>query len=716
MSNYFKEWKAQIQKQRESIDLGTYYKFDGPDSYKNKHYFLAEELLVPNLNKADAQRIQMFSSHLAQTVHLKNPEYPKVFTNFENQFGEYSIAYKKASEDFKIIVKIQKNALNYDLIIQYNKSKVYDVIHYRKAEHITEDYGYAKIDCLSNKAVGDVVHENEFVYKNPNYDEEGNFGYGVNLKETFVCWKDLTYEDTVVISKSAADKLTSYKVEESTVSINTNDILLNLYDNGQYNIYHSFPHVGENTLENVLVASRREENQSLLYNFQYEKMKHIEPNDDITYTNGGMVADIDIYCNTPLDVLRKRNNEFVQEVANVLEEQNKYYQLCAAELEKILPIATESDSISVMNASEKAAYYAERKEYGFNWTRPVPRQKLTIKYTEEFGYFWKVVHEYLDNRIQWRSKGKSFQNFKIKFTILKENKLSIGSKLTGRYGNKGVVSLIEHDDAMPCTEDGQRADIVLNSLGVLNRMNPAQLYEQFINFMSDHVVREIKKLSDPNDKIDLYLSYLKYLDKEEHDFIEGETILMNRQQKEDFIDDIEKNGRYVHQAPFFDNSSFDNLKKIYKEHPEWTTPYKCKGIEKPLVIGDIYFIRLKHESSNKASFVSADTTNNKNQPAKSNLKKSHKTLFANTPIRLGEMEVDNLLLAKSGSAVATLLKSYSTSKVERESLIKDLLTKPDPFNNISNTQNNQTINRSILEKYLSVLELSIEKHNNNKKK
>lgn len=204
-------------------------------------------------------------------------------------------------------------------------------------------------------------------------------------------------------------------------------------------------------------------------------------------------------------------------------------------------------------------------------------------------------------------------------------------------GNKGVVSLIEHDEEMPLAEDGTRVEVLLNSLGVLNRMNPAQIIEQHINFMSDHVVKEMKKLKSTNEKIDLYLTYLKYLNKAQASFIESELILLDLDKRTTFIEEVEKNGIFVHQPPFFKNTSFDTFKQIYQEHPEWCKRYKCNGIEKPLVIGDIYFIRLKHESSNKASFVSAASTNTKNQPAKTNSKKSHKTLFADTPIRLGEI-------------------------------------------------------------------------------
>ena len=45
---------------------------------------------------------------------------------------------------------------------------------------------------------------------------------------------------------------------------------------------------------------------------------------------------------------------------------------------------------------------------------------------------WKTTHEYIDEKIAWRHDAKKFDNFKIELTILKENPLTIGSKVTGR--------------------------------------------------------------------------------------------------------------------------------------------------------------------------------------------------------------------------------------------------------------------------------------------
>ena len=67
-----------------------------PKKEINDHSFLAEELLIPNANKADASRLNMVDSHLSQLMVLDKTELPLVFTGFENQVGEISTGIKVA--------------------------------------------------------------------------------------------------------------------------------------------------------------------------------------------------------------------------------------------------------------------------------------------------------------------------------------------------------------------------------------------------------------------------------------------------------------------------------------------------------------------------------------------------------------------------------------------------------------------------------------------
>ena len=84
---------------------------------------------------------------------------------------------------------------------------------------------------------------------------------------------------------------------------------------------------------------------------------------------------------------------------------------------------------------------------------------------------------------------------------------------------------------------------------------------------------------------------------------------------------MRKNGIYIHQAPFFGNTTPEQFEKIYREHPEWCEDYELIGKLKRRLWATFTFIRLKHESNNKASMRSATNLNVKNLPAKSNLKK-----------------------------------------------------------------------------------------------
>jgi DNA-directed RNA polymerase beta subunit len=640
----------------------------------------------------------MFANHVNQFVHLVQPEFPRVFTNFENQVGEYSVAYKQAKEDFKILAKIVKNDFNYDLIVQYNYSKVFDIIHYRHAVNITEDYGYTVQDCIADKQVGESVLEKDFIYKSSNYDEDKNFSYGVNLKSVFLPYKNLTYEDGIVISESAAKKLDAYKVEQTMFSINSNDILLNIYGDQYY--YKSFPKIGDVVDQKILAAIRRKDHGKVLYDFQLEKLMREDNKDDtIIYTNGGKIVDINIFSNKTIEDLEKNPNEFNSEILDVYREEFNYYKAIAEELEKIIPVRQ-------LTEEEKKK---ELKEMGHIVAHPISKEDNQNKYTDELAYYWKLSHEYIDPKVQWRHEGKSFDNFKIRFTILKESPITIGAKLTGRYGNKGTISMIVPDEEMPVTEDGKRAEIVLNPLGILNRLNLAQIQEQYLNFMAEKVIERLKELDgDVMAQEDEFFSFMKIINKEEYDFLDIEYITMNRSQKENFFKDIIETGIYIHQAPFFGNTTMEEFERIYKTKKYLTEKYKFVNIEKPMVMGDLYFIRLKHESSNKASARSTALNNIKYLPSKSTLKKEKKILLSQTPIRMGEMEVTNLMITKRGDLVEKLLKTYSTSEQDRKNLVEDLLLNANPLQMKTGIRDEYSINRQILQKYLNILELELE--------
>lgn len=389
------------------------------DFENNPHYFMCEELLVPRCNCSDSQRINMFSSHISQLVHLKDPDIPKVFTRFENQIGKYSVGYKKADDDFEIIERVDKNKFCYDLIVQYKTTKLFDIIHMKNYCNISESYGYRLNDKLQEKAVkGNTIKKDDLLYASDSYDDELNLKYGKNLRAVFLAFHNTTYEDGIVISKSAAEKMKSFKVEKTTFSINSNDILLNLY--GDSENFKSFPRVGDDIKDRILCALRRIDFSKMMYDFQTERLKEIDPlADDIIYSDGGTVVDLDVFSNIPLEQYKKRTDEFSKEISEVLENQQNYYKKMAAALEKIIPLRMLSEVESRDRSCGKFVPMAA-----------ICRAENKNSYTDEVGYMWKVSHECIEEEIKWKFDGKSFDNIKVTFTILKENPLVEGCKIS----------------------------------------------------------------------------------------------------------------------------------------------------------------------------------------------------------------------------------------------------------------------------------------------
>ena len=88
----------------------------------------------------------------------------------------------------------------------------------------------------------------------------------------------------------------------------------------------------------------------------------------------------------------------------------------------------------------------------------------------------------------------------VKVFVAIKRRLRPGDKMSGRHGNKGVVSKIVPVEDMPYREDGRPVDIVLNPLGVPSRMNVGQILETHLGWACKEFGEEVKKLVNENSK------------------------------------------------------------------------------------------------------------------------------------------------------------------------------------------------------------------------
>lgn len=405
---------------------------------KNVEYYQSDAFLGKDLltfpNKMSSSRNMMFNSHLDQFVVLAEPEFPRVFTNYENQIGSYSSSYKKVEKELEVVKKVSKYKFapdyNYVLVVK-DADNNYDVIQRKPGERLTEHYCYVNDNkVIDSKKDGDKLAEGEVLYHSTSFDDDMNYQYGVNANAVYLI-ENNTIEDAIVVSESLAKRLDSFYIEEIDININTNDILCNLYGDGE--TYKSFPDIGEHTNGEILTTRRRINYDTALFDLKSEHLRRVISNLDSIFYADGEVVDVEIFNNQNVEDLKI--NAFNTQLVKYIESQDLYHMQLVNVLK---PIVENPDNNCSTNLT----------------------------------YLYRRAKDSLNPEIRWIDK-TDFDGMIVRFTVLKRNHLHVGSKISGRYGNKGVVSQIRPDSEMPVNEFGEHAEIIFNALGVCNRLNPA---------------------------------------------------------------------------------------------------------------------------------------------------------------------------------------------------------------------------------------------------
>lgn len=294
---------------------------------------------------------------------------------------------------------------------------------------------------------------------------------------------------------------------------------------------------------------------------------------------------------------------------------------------------------------------------------------------------------------------------------MRETSRAVDKKLLDNNNqNKGVISYIEDDEDMYyyIDDNGEKvyADLVLNPLGVNNRINHGQLNEVELNFIADNISRKMRTMSSYKEKTTYFFDFIKEVNKTQYAFMKKYfKNLSTNKEKRDFIDNLcEKIECY--QPPFWDNLGFDDFRRLYEKY-DFIKPYKVyykgKEVQRPLIIAEMYMIKLRHDPSSKFSSRSTSYINMKNSPSKSLSFKKHEAPYSKTPIRLGEMELLILLMTKRSDILAKFNSHYSNNEDNRqhtsEQLITDNIFDIEELTSV-NTENSNRIQLDVLLKTL----------------
>lgn len=615
-------------------------------------HMLGSGLQQPFNNTNSGQRKIMHKTHRDHILPLFNGEKAIIETGYEIRYGDLSSSITVSDQDFVVVAKISKFSFapnhHYWLILEDPINHKLDVIERISYHTITESYGYLyNNQTLDALQIMDRIPKDTILQKSLAFDEFNNRKDGANFNVVYLSL-DQNMEDSIIFSDVAAARMDSPLLKPMWIPINENDIPKDTYGKG--GVYKCIPDIGEDVQNAILITLGKEKKEESLYNQSTEHLKKVQMSDKKYGSPGnGKVVDIEIYVNN-------------------VENLDKYH-----------------------NAQFKM-YYLEKKRMATEIVQHVMRYvangyQLTYDLQKLYANAKRII-----NNDEFTDK-KPFSNILLNVVILEDKELEEGDKASNRFGGKGIVSKIIPQHLMPQFEDGEYADIIMNPYSMPNRENVGQNFECEQTFIGGQIIKRIMTGEYSVDEaMDMIYRYLHIVSpKEEEELRELIDLSTNPvQQAQFYIESIIAEGGSIHVSalPISESFDIDRLDALYQEFP-WIGPLKClvpmkdsegniRKVEtrKRLIYGKEYIFRLKQYAEEKFSANSLSATNIRSENAKSKASRNFTELYRSTPIRFGNMEINDMIHAGVENVV-TILMIHSTSPRARR-LVEEMYT-GDPF-------------------------------------
>lgn len=595
----------------------------------------------------NSMRSVMFTAHTRQFTTLINPNFPYVFTNMENLVGKHSDSYYQVKHDtivYKKIVKyedIVDRPTEYTMFLYDKKKKKYSVVIREEVEDLTEIFGYNYDNhVIDSYDEGDEIPAKTVLFKSTSYDNDMNYRFGENVC-TMYTLDPHTSEDAAVVSESYAKRFNNIETEKISVKLNNNDYMLNWYGEDATD-YKPIPEVGQIIEHGPFCGIRTQYNNQLLFDFKADMLMKEMDGDRLIYSTGpckGEVIDITIYNNNEEMV----ETPFNAQIYKYFKAQNKYYQEIYDTCKEIIESGAE--------------------------------------HSGDINYLYGRSRDMIDTKKRWKEGDSAFSDMVIEFSIRKIRDIKRGQKITGRYGNKSVVAKILPDDEMPYTEDGQRVDLLLNLLAIINRTTSFAIYELCITSICYQVRQKMREMATYEEKERLLFSIINDFNEIEHDYMKKAYDNLDVTGKRKVIDDAIEDGIYINISPIHETIAiFYRIQNILNKY-DFLKPqrvYINRHGRKILTmtkhwIGSMYIMKLKQTDTKGFSARSSGAVDIKNIPIRSFKSKRHMDAHSDSAIRFGEFETLNFSIAVPTTDIALFEALYRTSPKARKNLIKQMM-------------------------------------------
>jgi DNA-directed RNA polymerase subunit beta len=477
--------------------------------------------LIPFLEHDDANRALMGSNMQRQAVPLLKVEAPLVGTGLESTVARDSGAVVLAKrggivdqvDSERIIVRVEGGGETGTAVgAKEFGADIYPLTKFRRSNQNT---------CINQKPIvqeGMRVERGEVLADGP-CTSEGELALGRNVLVAFMPWRGYNYEDAILVSERLVkdDFFTSIHIQE--FDIEARDTKL-----GPEEITRDIPNVSENALRDldesgiIRIGASVKPGDILVGKVTPKGETQLTPEEKLLRAifgeKAGDVRDASLKCppgieGTVVDVkifsrkgidkdlralaieqdqIAKIEKNSKDEIRIIREEANK-------KIRDLLTGRVAAEDVADREGNEIVKKGAKFTPEGVARLTPQQLKKLKLK-DEEIADEIQIILRRQDSqievlnrvnaeRIELLQKGDELPPGVIKMVkvyVAMKRKLSVGDKMAGRHGNKGVISRILAEADMPYLPDGTPIEIVLNPLGVPSRMNVGQILETHLGW------------------------------------------------------------------------------------------------------------------------------------------------------------------------------------------------------------------------------------------
>jgi DNA-directed RNA polymerase subunit beta len=477
--------------------------------------------LIPFLEHDDANRALMGSNMQRQAVPLLSTEAPLVGTGLEDKVAQDSgalvLARRSGVVEFvsgeMIAIRFERDPE--EVSVDYSEQPNLDIYRLTKFRRSNQD------TCLNQRPIvtdGQKVKKGQVIADGP-ATREGELALGRNVLCAFMPWGGYNFEDAILVSERLIkdDVFTSIHIEEFELQVRDTK-------RGVEEITREIPNVSEEAVKNldeegiVRIGARVRQGDILVGKVTPKGEQELSPEErllkaifgdkagDVRDASlkappgmDGIVIDIKVFSRKEkdegtkaqekkkIDKLRRESKKERERIADV--RLATVSEILNDQTVNVLRSATSGEPLARKGRKFTPDFLAEMDLDDLAWGTPVtedPRVNDRFWATMDGAQsaFSRCEKE-LEKEIEKVTRGDELPPGVVKLVkvyIAKKRKLSVGDKMAGRHGNKGVVAKILAEEDLPYMPDGTAIEIVLNPLGVPSRMNIGQVMETHLGW------------------------------------------------------------------------------------------------------------------------------------------------------------------------------------------------------------------------------------------